>query len=342
MIKRICLRFHMSKIFDNCWANRIIDVIKNYGELCCVVAGTMGRIAMMDNNVGNINILKERFVDWINKENFDLVISATHTTSVNRMLADIWHLSKKIKYPIIGIETNTHTVAYINEEIEDIAKKIANDLKFKLMKGIDFGNNYWIDGNREYRKVLATEIGDWLLINGIIVGKVKSNDVIIVCENNNIIDIKGVEIKKHGIEKIGKIDLKNAKIDSISLLRDESNKRTYIPMVKKEKIAYIEHAGYNIFKFIEEGICCAVTIGDDTTAIVGDILERFDIPIIGIIDGDKDGLIKGEKLHPNSIILKVKSDDEFGRRIYEEIFNKRNIIDGNFNWIKERIYELLS
>ncbi|MEM0241426.1 MAG: DUF2117 domain-containing protein [Candidatus Nezhaarchaeales archaeon] len=337
---KICLRFHMSKIFDSGWAAKLLKFFKDYGEVVAVVSGTMGAVAMMDSGL-NINILKERFVDWANRREFDLVISATQTISVNRMLADGWHLSRRLRFPVIGIETSTMTLAYWGN-VEEIAKEFAAKLGFKLVEGPDFGITFWRDGKVEYRRILAVEPGDWILVNGIIVGRAVKEDVIFVCESGRILEVKGAEVNWHGVQKLGYIDLEKAKIDTIKVLRDEVKNRARLSYSAGRKIAFIDHAGYEVFKFLEEGICCAVTIGDDTTAIVGDILERFGVPVIGVVDGDLNGLLPTAKLHPNSVILKVKNDDAFGRRIYRKVFQERDVIEGDLESIKHEILKLLA
>lgn len=42
------------------------------------------------------------------------------------------------------------------------------------------------------------------------------------------------------------------------------------------------------------------------------------------------------------MILKVKSDDAFGREVFEKLFQGRRIIEGDFEYVKRRILELLS
>lgn len=336
---KICLRFHMAKIFDSGWAARLLEFFKNYGEVVAVVSGTMGAVAMIDSGL-NVNFLKERFVNWVNKREFDLVVSATQTTSVNRMLAEGWHLSKKIKFPVIGIETYTKTLAYWGD-VGNIARDLADKLEFRLIEGPDFGITFWREGEIEYRKVLAVEPGDWILVNGIIVGRAIEENVIFVCESGEILEVKGAEVRWHGVQKLGYIDLEEAKIDTIKVLRDEVENRASLSYSARGKVAFIDHAGYEVFKFLEEGICCAVTIGDDTTAIVGDILERFGVPVIGVVDGDLNGLLPTAKLHLNSIILRVKNDDVFGRRIYEEVFQRRKVTEGDLESMKFKILKLL-
>ena len=53
---------------------------------------------------------------------------------------------------------------------------------------------------------------------------------------------------------------------------------------------------------------------NDTTSICGDILSRAGIPIIGITDGDGDGLYSGTYQVEASLTLRLcnASDDEIG------------------------------
>jgi len=101
----------MSRIFDTGWASKSLEALKGYGEITAVVSGTTGTVAMIDSGLA-VTPLRERFVDWVRAREFDLIVNATHATSVERMLADCWHLSKKVRFPIIGIDTNSGTVAY--------------------------------------------------------------------------------------------------------------------------------------------------------------------------------------------------------------------------------------
>ncbi len=75
-----------------------------------------------------------------------------------------------------------------------------------------------------------------------------------------------------------------------------------------------------------EGACIVVTVGDDTTAIAGDILSRMGIPIIGIIDGDLDGISQRTVVPKGSMIIRLEHgyDDKVGRRIKDEIFHGKS------------------
>jgi hypothetical protein len=96
---------------------------------------------------------------------------------------------------------------------------------------------------------------------------------------------------------------------------------------KKGKIVLIEHAAESVFE-LAAGAELAVTIGDDTTAIAGDILYRLGIPILGITDGDCDNLACRTKIFPGSIVLRLAAgkDDILGEKLKHEFFGKKNSV----------------
>lgn len=87
------------------------------------------------------------------------------------------------------------------------------------------------------------------------------------------------------------------------------------------KIAYVDHAAYDIYRF--KNFDLVVTVGDDTTLVASDILYRFDIPIIGITDGDLDKVVEKGFVNDKSIILEVAPDfdDIVGHNIHERLFH---------------------
>ncbi|MEM4157101.1 MAG: DUF2117 domain-containing protein [Candidatus Methanomethylicaceae archaeon] len=334
----------MPGVFDEGWANRILSVIKKYGDSVAIVGGTIGAVAMMDAQLEReVKIIREKFSDWVKINRFDIIVNVMHTSDVERMMADSWHLYKRIALPMVGVETNSKVIAFWGERAREFACRLSEDLKFEFKEGKDFGITFWKEDGKEFRRILAVSPGDWILINNIVVGKAETKDVVVVSENGNIVDIKGATIKRHGVEKLGRIELSNVKIDTIRVLRyNVKNKRRIKPSAKiSKKVAYVEHAGYEVLKLLDEGVCAAVTVGDDTTAIVGDVLSRFGIPIIGIIDGDAEGLIQEGEIAQGSMILKVKSDDDGGKRIFEQIFEFEPFCEGGLDSIKERVREVL-
>jgi len=65
-----------------------------------------------------------------------------------------------------------------------------------------------------------------------------------------------------------------------------------------------------------------VTVGDDTTAIAGEVLARLGTLLVGIVDGDPDHLCARTTTPRGSVVVEVRpgTDDLVGRRVREEIF----------------------
>ena len=70
-----------------------------------------------------------------------------------------------------------------------------------------------------------------------------------------------------------------------------------------------------------------MTVGDDTTAIVGDILYRFQMPVIGITDGDGDVILENARITPGSVVFTVRQDDVFGLTVFSEVFQNHGLIE---------------
>jgi hypothetical protein len=351
--KNICLRFHMPAIFDAGFAMQLLPVVKKYGDVDAVVTGPMGCTALLDHDLETeIKFVRERWGSWIKSsgEKYDVIINATHTSSLQRLLADCWHLTRRMErdIPFIGIDTNSKTVIPWNEDAKSFAISLAADMHFQMGEPTDFGRTFWEEGRRKYRKILAVDVGDFILINGTVVGKAKSQDITVVEEGGEIIRIRGAEIKKHGREKLNKtrVSLEDAKIDTLKLLRNtvhiplQVQKRKKLVLPQEDRVAFVNHAGYYIYNYIERGISGAVTVGDDTTSIAGDILSRYSIPIIGLVDGDVDRLLIEVNYAPNSIVLYLANDDSFGELVFNQIFHQNVYIKSKMDELKEIIINL--
>ena len=88
----------------------------------------------------------------------------------------------------------------------------------------------------------------------------------------------------------------------------------------------------------------AVTVGDDTTRVAGSLLYRLSVPVIGITDGDEDGICTESLFAPGSIMIRLhpSNDDVVGRMVRKEIFLSRDSMewDGDPRSMVRRILEL--
>jgi hypothetical protein len=341
--KRICIRFHMPGIFDSGWALRLLDTLRRHGEVEALLTGTTGTTALLDAKMENdVKIIRERWSAWLRRNRgWDVAITATHTVDPERLKAECFHISRIVPWvPLIGIDTYSGLIVPWAPGTEAFAEVVATELCFKIVAPKDYGTTVWTEGQREYRRVLGVSEGDWILIDWLVVGKARSKEVVVVKENGRVSEIIGAEVKRHGLEKLGDFDLGAAKIDTVRVLRGHVDNRRSMKVEKLDRVALINHCGYDVYGFVERKISGAVTIGDDTTAIVGDILSRYSIPVIGITDGDADGLIEEPHYAKGSVILRVAKDDAFGGIILDKIFGSQTVIDGKMGTIRERVIEL--
>ena len=110
------------------------------------------------------------------------------------------------------------------------------------------------------------------------------------------------------------------------------------------KITFLDHAGEDVYKFRDSSV--VITVGDDTTLISSDILYRFDIPIIGITDGDLDKVVEDGFKVKDSIIFEVESgfDDVVGRDIKTIMFDgkKESLNFSSIDEVRDKIIEIIN
>ena len=202
-----------------------------------------------------------------------------------------------------------------------------------------------------YRKIHGVSPGENIFINGIVVGTSNAESIVIIARNGLIVDIVNGTIKYHGLEKLGPVDLERI-IVKTGLLRKSDDvaprilSKDDIALSDTERIkysedlsdddnsfkaAYVDHAAYDIYKFKDFDL--VVTVGDDTSLVASDILYRFNIPIIGITDGDLDKVVEKGFVNEKSSFIEVASgfDDIVGQYIHEELFMSKDTLEVPFD-----------
>lgn len=192
----------------------------------------------------------------------------------------------------------------------------------------------------EYRKIHGVSIGDNIFINGHVVGKASSNNLVLITKDKILVEILGGSVKEHGVNKLGKIDLDNVIVktgllrvsdkikprildENSNFLHDEDC--SYETLEYEEtylKVGFVNHVAYDVYRF--KTCDLVVTIGNDTTLVSSDILYRLNIPIFGITDGDLDKVVEKAFVNENSTVVEVQSgyDDIVGDHVYKELFNE--------------------
>ncbi|WP_083810061.1 DUF2117 domain-containing protein [Methanothermococcus okinawensis] len=378
-ILNIGVVIHGPEIIDTGYAKKILEYLKEFSkeyglntDIRAKLGGTMGRVAVIDNNLDNIIDISEKLVpseslkklrdnDILILMNYGKSKETGHTfgkivvgrSGVHKPIIQIERPGEQDGTILIWNNDKNKTNKNLNRLIEYLSKK----LNLNIEECISDGLNVWEEDNKVFRKLHGVDIGEAIMINGIVVGKAKGAPLILVSENNKLVDIINGEVKWHGVEKLGEIDLKRAIVKTGVLRRHPSNiKKDNIKNIENNvennnniknknnmentenkiiidktnlsnigEIIIVNHAGEDVLEKIKnKKVSAVITIGDDTTTVCGDILARFGIKIIGITDGDRDEILKNPIITRGSNIFLIKNwkDDDVGELLKKELKNK--------------------
>lgn len=331
---RIGVVVHGPEVIDSGSALKALSYLKRFGEVNAVLGGTMGRLAVMDAGLEDVIRIspKRRPSESIKdlQPDSDLIIILNQAKTRETGLA----FGKKVaahagaSRPIIQIDCGGRFVTMLSGsvDLEELAKTIAGDLGLECLKRPDFAYSVSHPAKESgivKRRITGVLPGEPISINGTVVAKATEASVEILAQDGKIVKIKGAEMKPHGLEKLPFIDLENAIVRSGNIRRTEAKPKTR--ECSGNGAALIYHSAEDAFEIAEDA-CIAVTVGDDTTAIAGDILSRLGVPLIGIVDGDLDGLSQKTAMPKGSMVIRVETgyDDIIGGRIRDEIFLGKN------------------
>lgn len=353
---------HGPQIVDSGYALKIIKLLKEYGKVKALLGGTMGRTAVYDAHLENlIDISKKRLpsqsIDKLAKEGHNIIFLLNYGKSrvTGHGFGYKVFMKTKTKPKLIQIERpgeKDGTVIPWHKSTKELAKEIADKLGLqvakpeKIIREISAEDHYKSSDRRVYRRLVGVSKDENIFVNGIVIGKATSDNVTLVAKDGIIKEIIGGRLKKHGVEKLGPVDLKEAIVKTGLLRRSDKIKPRKVETKKpkkKLKVAFLDHAAEDIYTLKDSDL--VVTVGDDTSLVAADILYRFDVPIIGITDGDIDKVVeKGFKTRGSMIIEFEKGwDDIIGRRIFREIFKKKHTIEiEDMENFKKKILEIIN
>ena len=330
---------HGPNIIDSGYALKLIDLLKNYGDVSARLGGTMGRTAVIDAGLEGIIDISQKLVPSdslkIFHDDVDLIFLLNYGKS--DVTGQVFgykvynHYVEKISendIPVIQIErpgeSDGSIIAWNNDH--DLVRELSGKLNLDIVTPDEVYDNHirQDDAGVNQRIVHGVSPGENIMVNSVVIGKTDSDKLTLIAKDNHIVDIVGGQLKSHGLEKLGEVDLENAIIKT-GLLRHAKVTPRVISSDKPDefKVTFLDHAGEDVYRFRDSSL--VITVGDDTTLISSDILYRFDIPVIGITDGDLDKVVEDGFKVKNSIIFEVESgfDDIIGQNIKREIFGDK-------------------
>lgn len=376
---KIGLVIHGPEVIDSGEIKIVLEKLSQLGVVDTKLSGTMGKTAVLDAGLENVIDISEHLKPSARIEAFfethDLVclLNRGKTIETGRDFGQMVaaRITEPEKKPLVQIESPGSAegrLIPLNKKASRCLPKLSEIFGLPAEIFLPFQSQLRIEKSPEgdkirvIRKLSGVFPGENILINGIVVGKALDSEISIISEDGFITEIQGGEIKEHGIEKLHNyekrepVDLTKAWVKSGTIRRELSSSGSFSDASAKitparctglyssspGKVVLIDHAAEYTFELASEAEL-VITVGDDTTAIAGDILYRLGIPIIGIIDGDCDDLVCTTVASPGSTVVKVTpgNDDVVGKELKQKFFGEENsIFLKDICDLKEKILEL--
>jgi len=358
---RIGVVVHGPNIIDSGYALKLIEFLKQYGDVSARLGGTMGRTAVIDASLENMIDISRKLVPSYSlklfyDDDFDLIFLLNYGKS--DVTGQVFgykvynHFTEKINendIPVIQIERPGEKDGSIipwNNDLE-LVDELSEKLNLNVVLPHEVYENHIKQDNAGFNRRIVHGVspGENIMVNSVIIGKTTSDSLTLIARDNHIVDIIGGELKSHGLEKLGEVDLDSAIIKT-GLLRHAKVTPRVISHDKpdKFKVTFLDHAGEDVYKFRDSSL--VITVGDDTTLISSDILYRFDIPIIGITDGDLDKVVEDGFKVKDSVIFELQSgfDDICGQDIKTKMFGGERVTYdfSSIEEVKDRIVEIIN
>lgn len=372
---KIGLVIHGPEVIDSGEAKIVLEKLSCMGTVEARLGGTMGKTAVFDTGLENVIDISRHLKPsacieaFFETSNLVCLLNRGKTVETGGVFGAMVaaNLREPEMKPLIQIESPKCTDGKLillnkkaGEYLETLPETLGLPVKSPLpLQNSVFAEKCQITGKiRVIRKLSGVFPGENILVNGIVIGKALSSEISIVSENGFIVAIEGGEIKKHGLEKLhnyekmNSVDLAKAWAKSGDLRRSDfllpntqkqnacGRNSGFSSRLKTGKVVLIDHTAEYTFE-LAAGAELAVTVGDDTTAIAGDILTRLEIPIIGITDGDCDNLARRTEIYPGSLVLRLEAgnDDILGEKLKQELLKGKNsvILDDIYSFKKDVI-----
>ena len=259
------------------------------------------------------------------------------TQKSGRIFGDIV-ASRLIDQGLVQLECSNHTVYCWNNGDIHLAAALSHftgyDLQFVK-------NTPHCEG--DVRGIRGCIPGEAVYVNGIIIGRATSDVVVIGSDKGMLTPISGLDLKPHGIEKLsrnGCPDLSTAWCKSGAIRSVAPRNDGYA--LRVGRILVIDHCGHEIYARLRNDCCGILAVGDDTTAVCGHICTHRGIPVLGIVDGDRDTIVPCA-FAPGSVVVETlgERDDDVGSeiagRVPDEPLVWSDWVEGILEYLKDRV-----
>ena len=305
----IVLVFHGAEVFDAGDAARLI------ADLCpvaSIVAGVMARTAAAESGLPVMYDGRRPSEILADYRDVPAILVHRAKTPASALRFGSIISSRGVSGDLVMVEPATGTVYFWGDQTEELVSWLGEHTGYNAVRGGSL--SVPPPGSRSVGGCLP---GEPVFINGVIIGHATSEEVLIAYRDGEIIALSGIKLKEHGVEKLMKTgfsDLASAwcKSGPVRTLPPQRG----IPVGSMGRVEVIDHQAAVCYASFDPGLCGLLTIGDDTTSICGHIGCSLGIPVLGITDGDIDGIIP-EGYAKGSVVLSAvhELDDDLGSEI---------------------------
>lgn len=364
---------HGPEVIDLGIVNTFVDALKKRNtRFICQLGGTMGKIAVIDSELEEIipissTLKPSECVDFFLLRNVDGILILNHARTRESGIEFGFQVFSKSKLapfyhdiPIIQLDLMNTPDAFCifwNAEESELLEWLIREFPMDKLNPRTIKTSK-IPKIEEYngkiiRRVSPVEIGDWILVSGLVIGEIVDDEVVITTIKGLIIEeeTRGIKIIPHGLEKLGKFDLGKSRITTLKTLRRTDPRTRGSKTFSSPKKATMIKKAESLLPLIQE-VDTVISIGDDTTYLLYDFLSRFPKKhLIGIVDMDSEFHQNVEltdlyvNLPKRFEIIQVEQgfDDIVGSFIQEKIFKKKRFFKySNFNKFRKQIEDIIT
>ncbi|HQA80140.1 MAG TPA: DUF2117 domain-containing protein [Methanoregulaceae archaeon] len=303
------LVLHGPEVFD---AGDVPYLIDRLNPERIIVAGVMARTAAEESGI------RCEFISvppsLVLKDISGCALLANHgkTPESGRIFGEIV-ASRLLPRGLIQIECSDKTLFAWNMAVDNLVQDIGEKTGFRVVSKRTSKN-----APSPKRSIRGCIRGEPVYVNGVVIGHATGAEVVLKLEEGIIIPESGLIPKMHGLEKIAKIpvsDLSGIWCKS-GTIRRNAPVPTNLGQRHYGRVLFIDHAGHHLYRLLTPDVCGIISVGDDTTAVCGHISSHLGIPVFGIIDDDRDGIVEARYV-PGSVVARAVSerDDDIGAEI---------------------------
>ena len=306
---------HGPRIVDSGYVERIFDILREFSdsvEITAKVGGNMGRVAVIDRRLEDVIDISERLypsqcLRKLGDSDVLLLLNYGKSKETGHTFGKIVIERADINKPVIQIErpgegdgsilvwNREGCSEGIREVLDALLSHVSERLGLKVEGCVGGGLAVWEEEGKVFRRIDTVDPGESILINGVVIGQALGSPVVLVSKGGKIVEIINGEIKGDGVERLGSVDLKNAIVKTGVLRKgtfeglDIGGMEGLILDDSPGDVLIVDRGDIDILRELRGGgISSVITVGNDTTSILGSILSRFNVKVVGIVDEDVD------------------------------------------------------